>query len=89
MTYPGHCGYRSHKLASVGREEGVCFCIRSTLPPLISDTLVTGLALPNRGEHSFPITNKLYENQMWQISPIMVLIISFMEYHIELLWPGC
>ena len=26
-----------------GREEGVCFCIRLTAPPIISDTLVTGM----------------------------------------------
>ena len=50
---PGYCSYRSHKhtqclfvlhininILCVGREEGVCW---STLPPLISDTLVTGL----------------------------------------------
>ena len=38
-----HCGYRSHK-HSGGREEGGgTLFIRSTLPPLISDTLVTGL----------------------------------------------
>ena len=35
----GHCGYRSHK-HSGGREGGR----RSTLPPLISDTMLTGLA---------------------------------------------
>ena len=39
--YHHHCGYRSHKLTSVGRKEGVCL---SDQPSLHSDTLVTGLA---------------------------------------------
>ena len=45
QTVTDHCGYHSHKLTSVGREEGVCLCLSDQPPPaLISDTLVTGLA---------------------------------------------
>ena len=41
---PGHCGCRSQKHTMWQEGGGSCIsCIRSTLPPLISDTLVTGL----------------------------------------------